>query len=149
MWPLVGLAPDHPLVRGAAELVAHGCAHTRKAGRPVGEGEGPPPDPADAHAAEALRVAAVRCLAGGGAGLAVPPVRGRLVLFFSRQDDGSVDHRSWHGGADVLAPEGKWTLQLFKEYPEGTADVAAYVRERRAALRAMAAQQQAGEVVGG
>ena len=96
--------------------------------------------------AEMLRAAALRTLsraataaredeaaaAQDGGGIAVRPRRGRVVFFFSRLNDGSVDPMSWHGGADCLSGDGKWTLQLFKELPEGCAED--YVRQRRAAL---------------
>ena len=46
----------------------------------------------------------------------VKPRRGRLVVFFTRADDGEEDQLSWHGGASVADAE-KWTVQIFKEVP--------------------------------
>eukprot|EP00746_Dinoflagellata_sp_MGD_P143789 gnl/MRDRNA2_/MRDRNA2_76575_c0_seq1.p1 gnl/MRDRNA2_/MRDRNA2_76575_c0~~gnl/MRDRNA2_/MRDRNA2_76575_c0_seq1.p1 ORF type:complete len:558 (+),score=59.85 gnl/MRDRNA2_/MRDRNA2_76575_c0_seq1:158-1831(+) len=70
-----------------------------------------------------------------GVGLAVPPVRGSCVAFFTRSahTGGAIDPRSWHGGAAVVTESaaakgtgtltnsmhrtGKWTLQKFREVP--------------------------------
>ena len=140
VFPLCGLAVQHPVAAAAQALIDAGCSHTRR-------------PPADLQSeADMLRMAALRTLARAqrsdvasadgeeklplsGGGIAVSPRRGRLVLFFSRRDDGEVDGMSWHGGADCTAEQEKWTLQLFKEVPEEVADVASYVCERRAAFR--------------
>lgn len=67
-----------------------------------------------------------------GLGLAVPAQRGSCVAFFTRSTrvEGAIDPHSWHGGAGVFGggselhsaapgspPEGKWTLQKFREAP--------------------------------
>lgn len=65
-----------------------------------------------------------------GVGVAVAPVRGSCVAFFTRSEGsfGRIDPYSWHGGAAVLSandeevPEGKttagkWTFQKFREVP--------------------------------
>eukprot|EP00927_Polykrikos_kofoidii_P067771 TRINITY_DN63212_c0_g1_i1.p1 TRINITY_DN63212_c0_g1~~TRINITY_DN63212_c0_g1_i1.p1 ORF type:complete len:385 (+),score=47.79 TRINITY_DN63212_c0_g1_i1:168-1322(+) len=77
--------------------------------------------------------------AAGGRGLSVRPEAGKLVVFFSRSEDGAVDGTSWHGGARVIesagAEGGKWILQFFKEVPmsyRSSADaVTRFVRSRR------------------
>ncbi|CAD7929748.1 unnamed protein product [Amoebophrya sp. A25] len=48
-------------------------------------------------------------------GVAVRPKAGRLLVFFTRDEAGDVDFRSWHGSA-IVCPEAneKWTLQTFK-----------------------------------
>ena len=134
VFPLCGASPDGELALAARLLLDGGSHHTRK---PSADLE---------PQAEMLRAAALRTLsraataaredeaaaAQDGGGIAVRPRRGRVVFFFSRLNDGSVDPMSWHGGADCLSGDGKWTLQLFKELPEGCAED--YVRQRRAAL---------------
>ena len=82
-----------------------------------------------------LRSAAKNVLAGqlDAGGMAVVPKQGRMVLFFTRGDDGFVDACSWHGGSDVR------TMQCFKEVPPSLrcdAEIAQFVSERRNALLA-------------
>eukprot|EP01118_Nematostelium_gracile_P010018 TRINITY_DN3405_c0_g1_i2.p1 TRINITY_DN3405_c0_g1~~TRINITY_DN3405_c0_g1_i2.p1 ORF type:complete len:270 (-),score=52.31 TRINITY_DN3405_c0_g1_i2:123-932(-) len=50
-------------------------------------------------------------------GVQVEPQVGKLILFYTRDQNGDIDPFSWHGGVDVLGT-GKWTMQLFKEVPE-------------------------------
>ena len=123
----------HPLASAAQRLLDCECTHTR-------------PEP-ELEPAAARLCAAASALAGmtsdsaeglfsmPSRGAVVQPRAGRLLIFFTRLDDGEVDHTSWHGGADVTDSGGKWTLQYFKEVPKGV-DVAEYVRERRTALAA-------------
>lgn len=68
-------------------------------------------------------------------GLTVQPVAGDMVLFFTRDQSGGVDARSWHGGAAVVEGS-KWTLQNFMEVPLGTppAGEPAYICARRSQL---------------
>jgi hypothetical protein len=79
--------------------------------------------------------------ANAGHGLSVDPEAGKLVVFFTREDDGTVDPTSFHGGAavrfDPAHPThvGKWMMQLCKEIPiraRGLAASAAFVSGRRA-----------------
>lgn len=79
---------------------------------------------------QALLQAAEACLAGGP-GMAVGPVQGRLVIFFTRSDNGAEDPYSWHGGA-VVGADPKWTVQIFKEQPVACPE--GFVAERRAKL---------------
>ena len=44
----------------------------------------------------------------------ITPKKGRMILFYSRNQTGKVDHKSWHAGLDVIK-SGKFTLQKFKE----------------------------------
>ena len=141
IFPLGG-APDqshqpHPAAAAAQSLIDGGCTHTRRVHQPKLE------------SAAARLLAAAKALAGatsdsadglmsmprcgGSSGAVVRPQQGRLVVFFTRMDNGEVDGHSWHGGMDVTDAAGKWTLQYFKEVPRG-ADVAAYVSERRREL---------------
>ena len=57
----------------------------------------------------------------GGVGLSVVPEVGKLVVFFTCNDEGEVDPCSLHGAARVGGVEGedKWTLQIFKDVPVG------------------------------
>ena len=53
-------------------------------------------------------------------GFSAHPEQGKLVIFFTTGDDGTVDPMSWHGGARVSAAGdfgGKWMLQIFKTLP--------------------------------
>jgi len=47
-------------------------------------------------------------------GMAVQPVQGSMLLFFTRGPGGMVDPCSWHGSAAVPPGGKKWTLQTFK-----------------------------------
>ena len=93
--------------------------------------------------ADVLRHAAER-----GQGLSVFPEMGKLVIFFTRGDDGLVDPLSFHGGAAVgtggacacgagegpCVCAGKWMLQVCKEVPaamRSAAGTAAFVSARR------------------
>eukprot|EP00035_Acanthoeca_spectabilis_P032781 m.20399 g.20399 ORF g.20399 m.20399 type:complete len:344 (-) comp5565_c0_seq2:2785-3816(-) len=78
--------------------------------------------------------------AAAGRGLSVYPEAGKLVVFFTRSDDGTVDSTSYHGGARVrphpTQPQhsGKWMLQLCKEIPlalRGLVGSANFVAARR------------------
>ena len=57
-------------------------------------------------------------------GVSIRPVKGKLVLFFTRCENGLIDSSSWHGGEAVLPGidesfvMGKVTLQIFKEIPD-------------------------------
>jgi hypothetical protein len=71
-----------------------------------------------------------------GEGLSVFPEAGKMLIFFSRGDDGAVDPCSFHGGAavGVEAADGKWVMQLCKEVPfgaRGRAAQATFVTARR------------------
>eukprot|EP01051_Picozoa_sp_SAG22_P017619 SAG22_NODE_2763_length_2230_cov_1.861098_2_plen_395_part_00 len=77
-----------------------------------------------------------------------PLFAGKLLVFFSRRDDGHVDPSSFHGGAAVQSGaaaadgddadtgglDGKWVMQLCKEVPVGQRSEAAraeFVAARR------------------
>lgn len=93
----------------------------------------------------------------GQGGLSVYPEAGKLVLFFTRGDDGEVDPTSFHGGASVgdvgsgggsggdgdETTTGKWILQICKEVPSGLRGkvaMASFVaQQRNVALQAAAA----------
>ena len=124
IFPLCSIeSPKDPLAKAARALLVAGCTHTRRAPEElIGE-------------ARSLRLAALRTAAGAksNTGIAVQPQRGRLLLFFSRDDHGEVESLSWHGGADVHGGGEKWTLQRFAEVPAEVPeeDFARYVSERR------------------
>jgi len=71
----------------------------------------------EVEAAEKELIDAAECMRG----LSVYPKAGKLLLFYTLCDDGSVDPSSWHGGAAVGNEdgEGKWLLQIFKTIPVG------------------------------
>ena len=134
-----------PLADAAAQaLLDGGCTHTRRLPRPEMAPDAKRLCAAAQQQQQHALGGATTPSANGlttlpGRGVVVQPRAGRLVLFFTKSDSGEVDARSWHGGADVTHPGGKWTLQFFKEAPRGVDcidDVAAYVSERRKALAA-------------
>lgn len=138
-------------LRASAELLlASGIHHTGQAGNPC---LGPEVRSAAghllAHAEEIAKFAASPpggeefpvpevFWAPGAPGVAVSPLRGSCVAFFTRSGvaNGAIDARSWHAGAAVLANEkecvdksltqdsvvGKWTLQKFREVPPEDAE---------------------------
>lgn len=99
--------------------------------------------------------------------LRIQPRAGRLMIFFSRTDDGEIDSRSWHGGerlrdvtqpvvATVMATE-KHIMTLFKEvhytdhmlpWPYGCGDqsfesyIAPQIAQQRRHLEALAEAQK-------
>lgn len=80
--------------------------------------------------AEALVAASRR-----GEGVSVQAEEGTVVIFWTRQSDGSIDPYSWHGGEAVGEQCAKWTMQKFKEVPldsrECPTKLAAFVAESR------------------
>ena len=90
-------------------------------------------------------------------GISIYPEAGKLVVFFTRMDDGTIDPCSWHGGAAVVggtagpkqsggiagvnnstraqySHEDKWMIQLCKEVPlplRGEQAQATFVAARR------------------
>jgi hypothetical protein len=72
-----------------------------------------------------------------GEGLSVFPKACKMLIFFSRGDDGAVDPCSFHGGGATVGVEvadGKWVMQLCKELPfgaRGRAAQATFVTARR------------------
>jgi len=86
----------------------------------------------DVEAAEKVLIDAAESMQG----FSVYPKAGRLFLFYTSSDDGTVDPYSWHGGAAVGNEdgEGKWLLQIFKTIPIGERTpekMANFVRLRR------------------
>ena len=81
-------------------------------------------------------------------GLSITPEAGKLLVFFTCDDNGDVDPLTWHGAAAVPSipqtleigggeqvfsedgDEGKWTLQIFKELPVGVVPYP-FIHERR------------------
>jgi hypothetical protein len=72
-------------------------------------------------------------------GVAIRPIAGNLVLFWTRENDGTIAPRSWHGGEVVPhdAGQDKWLLRKFKEIPQAVFDDAAKRSEFVARSRAM------------
>ena len=97
------MAPE-PVQRAGRELYNQGGQHTSNVSDPELE----------TLAQELLDASEEYC------GFSALPEQGKLVLFFTRGDDGAVDPMSWHGGARVSAAGdfgGKWMLQIFKTLP--------------------------------
>ena len=73
-------------------------------------------------------------------GTSIVPEVGKLLVFFTCDDDGEVDPLTWHG-ADVVhaseQTEDKWTLQIFKELPFGVSKFPS-VQEKRKRTRKIA-----------
>lgn len=103
-------------------LLAAGCFHTTAASTPTLGADGGYEEPP-----EELGTAALELLdwAGKGSGLRIQPREGRLILFFTRTEEGKIDPYSWHGGCAVRhGGASKLTLQAFKQIPGrgGTGD---------------------------
>lgn len=111
------------LVAAAERLLEAGVDHTD---RVIVLGQSPELRPE----AETLVAAAE-----AGAGVAVAPEEGSVVLFWTRGVDGSIDPHSWHGGEAVGEGASKWTLQKFKEIPvaarANAQELAAFVASTR------------------
>ena len=79
--------------------------------------------------ADAALIESVAKGAAKGGGLSIQPQAGRLLVFFSRMDDGEIDPWSWHGGGrlvEAVVEDGedsdvveKEILTLFKEVSYG------------------------------
>ena len=73
-------------------------------------------------------------------GTSIVPKVGKLLIFFTCDDDGEVDPLTWHGADAVNArqqTEDKWTLQIFKELPFGVSKFP-FVQEKRERIRKIA-----------
>ena len=73
-------------------------------------------------------------------GTSIVPEVGKLLIFFTCDDDGEVDPLTWHGADAVNArqqTEDKWTLQIFKELPFGVSKFP-FVQEKRERIRKIA-----------
>jgi len=106
IFPLVGQPHSSPLIKASSHLIANNIEHTNSAFAPFNE------DPTLPLASQQLLRASNTTI-----GLHVKPEKGKLILFYSRDDKGDIDPFGWHGGASVLGT-GKWTLQKFKEVPK-------------------------------
>lgn len=87
-----------------------------------------PTQEADAALLESISVASTTT-ATTEEGLRIQPQAGRLLLFFSRMDNGEIDPRSWHGGERLVpvvastptpAVVEKKIVTFFKEVSYGT-----------------------------
>lgn len=85
---------------GLGELLLEHVQHT---------GAAPGLEAAVALTAWAERLAAAACQGFEAPGLAVAPLAGRCVAFWSRDALGRLEPAAWHGGAATQRP--KWTLQ--------------------------------------
>ena len=85
---------------GLGELLLEHVQHT---------GAAPGLEAAVALTAWAERLAAAACQGFEAPGLAVAPLAGRCVAFWSRDALGRLEAAAWHGGAATQRP--KWTLQ--------------------------------------
>ena len=76
----------------------------------------------------------------GQSGASIVPEVGKLVIFFTCDEDGEIDPLTWHGADAVNASEqteDKWTLQIFKELPFGVSKFP-FVQEKRERIRKIA-----------
>ena len=93
------------------------------------------------HAIQDNLVRSAEILLNTSGGLSVQPVIGKLLIFFTRLDNGEVDPYSFHGAARVRPGQegsiGKWTLQIFKELPKGIAKSSTFIAERRSRLKSL------------
>jgi hypothetical protein len=166
VFPLARALETDPALAASRRLLEERIGHTRSCGAVRRAGA------ARADDAELLEA---RVSGGHGANdttLRIQPKAGRLCIFFTRLDDGSIDPYSWHGGerlrqsqssSDTSKPEAavKRILTLFKEVyygastaPQSTettfeAFLAPQVRAQRVALRAMAGMTSRSPSIGG
>ena len=127
-FPVALAHPSSKESVAAEELLGMGFQHTQQV--------------AGATAESGDRAASVLLEAADQAhGVSIRPLKGKLVLFFTRCEDGMIDSSSWHGGEAVLPGTdesfamGKVTLQIFKEIPDslmGSSErMAEFVRKSR------------------
>lgn len=138
--PAEGAAAVEDVIVGPVEVNEHSAAladaqllldsgylHTGAATTTTLDGDGGYVEPLENIAAAAWRLAAwaegtpegtSNCAGRRPPGILVRPRMGRLLLFFTRMEDGRIDPHSFHGGRAVR-PNGsmKITAQAFKEVP--------------------------------
>jgi len=143
VFPLADAKSTDPRLLASKRLLMDEICHTRGSayyleakednnGDGDGDGDG---DHSNGNAlltplqeADAALLESVASTAANGQGLRIQPQAGRLLLFFSRMDNGEIDPRSWHGGERLVPLESTATttvvdkkiMTLFKEVSYGT-----------------------------
>ena len=147
VFPLAGATSTDARLLASKRLLKDGICHTRGSAYHLAKdddnNDGDNEDGGNDNAlltplqeADAALLESVASTSANGQGLRIQPQAGRLLLFFSRMDDGSIDPRSWHGGerlvplestatttattADTATVIGKKIMTLFKEVSYGT-----------------------------
>ena len=126
--PLTTATPTHNKVQVAATSLLDNCVlHTNHV------------DTGDTQVQVLLDAGACQSTVG----VSVRPEAGKLLIFFTCQDDGVPDPLSFHGAAKVQpGPEhsqGKFHLQIFKELPQGV-NPALFVKEKRDRVKSLCVQ---------
>lgn len=114
VFPLANAQDIDPALTAAKRLMGEQIAHTRGAAGSIGV--------MISHEADASLLE--HSVADRHRGLRIQPQAGRLCIFFSRDDNGEIDPRSWHGGERLRNNGGnsatdKHILTLFKEVHYG------------------------------
>lgn len=170
VFPLAGADSDDARLQASRRLLREEICHTRGSayqledGSDGGSGGSGAATLTPTQEADAALLESVESTTASGEGLRIQPQAGRLLIFFSRMDDGQIDPRSWHGGERLLPAElesgtpssavvEKKIVTLFKEVSYGTTPehppsfvgrdafekyLATQVSEQRRSLKALA-----------
>eukprot|EP00978_Attheya_sp_CCMP212_P042001 scaffold248791_cov44-Attheya_sp.AAC.1 len=109
LFPLAGAKSNDPRLHASQRLLMDEICHTRGSAYHLEDGSEDsdgnqvrtfltPTQEADAVLLESV----ASTTTATGEGLRIQPQAGRLLLFFSRMDDGEIDPRSWHGGERLI-----------------------------------------------
>jgi len=101
VFPLAGAKSDDPRLHASKRLLLDQIAHTRGSAYSAATTDGAM---TPAREADAALIESVAGTSRTGTGLQIQPQTGRLLLFFSRMDDGEIDPWSWHGGGRLKEP---------------------------------------------
>lgn len=174
VFPLAGADSDDARLQASQRLLREEICHTRGSAYRLEDGSDGGSDGGSGGSlkltptqeADAALLESVESTTASGEGLRIQPQAGRLLIFFSRMDDGQIDPRSWHGGERLLPAESesglpstssavveKKIVTLFKEVSYGTTPehppsfvgrdafekyLATQVSEQRRSLKALA-----------
>jgi hypothetical protein len=112
LFPLAGVKSTDPRFHASKRLLMDEMYHTRGSAPQLEDGSRKdgdgntvrtfltPTQEADAVLLESVVASTTNTATGEG--LRIQPQAGRLLLFFSRMDDGEIDPRSWHGGERLI-----------------------------------------------
>jgi len=142
VFPLVDAKSNDPRLHASRRLLEEEIHHTRGSAVPTASNSGNKERDNDDGSRHSMLTAQQQTdaavleskisTAATGEGLRVQPQTGRLLLFFSRTDDGEIDPYAWHGGEKLIehtvvstAPSSagiieKKIITLFKEVSYGT-----------------------------
>ena len=153
IFPLADAVEADPGLCASRTLLGEQVTHTRQTVTPIEGSEATPVSLSNSKLLEGRIDDSV---------LRIQPRAGRLMIFFSRTDDGEIDLRSWHGGErlrDATQPAvvtEKHIMTLFKEvhykdhmlpWPYGCGDqsfesyIAPQIAQQRRHLEALAEAQ--------